>query len=373
MMQEQRLINEFMELVQIDSESKNERKIADILKMKFASYGLKVIEDNSAHSTGHGAGNLICTLKGTLLNTTPIFFCSHMDTVAPGQGIKPSIKDGYVVSDGSTILGADDKAGIAAMLETIRILKENQIQHGTIQFILTVGEERGLVGAKALDLSQINAKYGYVLDHGGQVGNIVTAAPSQAELRVEIFGKAAHAGLAPEQGISAITIASQAIAEMRLGRIDEETTANIGHFQGIGETNIVCDYVQITAEVRSMDTLKLNKQVEMMKNGFEMAAYHMGGQVEIDVQYVYPGFQFDEGDSVVQIAKQAADHIGCSFQCQRTGGGSDANILAGLGIPTVNLAVGYEDIHTTHERLSISEFGKCVKMMVAIIEEVAKR
>ncbi|MCX8002198.1 MAG: M20/M25/M40 family metallo-hydrolase, partial [Anoxybacillus mongoliensis] len=161
MVNEQRLVEEFLELVQIDSETKYERDIADVLKAKFEALGLHVIEDDTTAQTGHGAGNLICTLPATKEGVDPIYFTSHMDTVVPGKGVKPSIQDGYIVTDGTTILGADDKAGLAAMFEAIRVLKEKQIAHGTIQFIITVGEESGLVGAKALDPSLIQAKFGY--------------------------------------------------------------------------------------------------------------------------------------------------------------------------------------------------------------------
>ncbi|TXK87170.1 M20/M25/M40 family metallo-hydrolase, partial [Parageobacillus sp. SY1] len=215
---------------------------------KFEALGLHVIEDDAAAKTGHGAGNLICTLEATKEGVDPIYFTSHMDTVVPGKGVKPSIQDGYVVTDGTTILGADDKAGLAAMFEAIRVLKEQNIPHGTIQFIITVGEESGLVGAKALDPSLIQAKFGYALDSDGKVGNIVVAAPTQAKLKVVVYGKTAHAGVAPEKGVSAITIAAKAIAQMPLGRIDEETTANIGRFEGGTQTNIVCDRVDILAE-----------------------------------------------------------------------------------------------------------------------------
>lgn len=185
-----------------------------------------------------------------------IYFTSHMDTVVPGKGIKPSIKDGYIVSDGTTILGADDKAGLAAMFEAIRVLKENQIPHGKIEFIITAGEESGLMGAKALDRSMITAKYGYALDSDGKVGNIIVAAPTQAKVKATIIGKTAHAGVAPEKGVSAITMAAKAISRMPLGRIDEETTANIGRFEGGTQTNIVCDHVEILAEARSLITEK---------------------------------------------------------------------------------------------------------------------
>lgn len=371
MINNERLLKEFLELVQIDSETKYETEIARVLKKKFEDLGVEVFEDDTTAQTGHGAGNLICTLQGTKEGVDTIYFTSHMDTVIPAKGVKPSIEDGYVVTDGTTILGADDKTGLAVMLETVRVLKEQSIPHGTIQFIITVGEESGLVGAKALDSSLVKAKYGYALDSDGKVGNIIVAAPTQAKVAAVIHGKTAHAGVAPEKGVSAITIAAKAVARMPLGRIDEETTANIGRFQGGTQTNIVCDHVEILAEARSLIPEKMEAQVAKMKEAFESAAQEMGGKADVDVQVMYPGFKFGEGDLVVELAKKAAAKIGRSSELLHSGGGSDANVIAGFGVPTVNLAVGYEEIHTTNERMPIEELNKLAEMVIALIEEVA--
>ncbi|TXL67918.1 M20/M25/M40 family metallo-hydrolase [Cerasibacillus terrae] len=370
---QQRLIDEFMELVQIDSETKNEANIAKVLKEKFTGLGLEIVEDDAKEKTGHGAGNLICTLKGTKEDADTIYFTSHMDTVVPGQGIKPSIKDGYIVSDGTTILGADDKAGLAAIIETIRSLKENNVEHGDVQFVITVGEESGLVGAKALDSSLIHAKYGYAIDSNGQVGDIIVAAPTQAKVFAVIRGKTAHAGVAPEKGVSAITLASKAVAKMPLGRIDEDTTANIGRFEGGKQTNIVCDYVEIFAEARSLVPEKMEKQVAKMKEAFESTAKEYGGEAEVDVKVMYPGFKQEAGDEVVEVAREAAKTIGRESKLLKSGGGSDANVISGFGIPTVNLAVGYEEIHTTNERIPVDELVKVTELVQAIIIEVANK
>ncbi len=368
---EERLVNEFLELVQIDSETKNEAKIAEVLKKKFTELGLEVQEDNAKEQTGFGANNLVCTLKGNKDNVDTIYFTSHMDTVAPGVGVKPSIRDGYIVSDGTTILGADDKAGLAAMFEAIRNIKENNIEHGDVQFVITVGEESGLVGAKALDASLVRAKYGYAVDSDGKVGDIVVAAPTQAKIFTKVIGKKAHAGVAPEKGISAITMAAKAIAKMPLGRIDEETTANIGRFEGGGATNVVCDYVEILAEARSLVPEKMEAQVQKMKEAFEETAKEMGGSADVDVKVMYPGFKHQEGEQVVEIAKKAVEQIGRTFALRQSGGGSDANVIAGLGIPTVNLAVGYEEIHTTDEKMPIEELVKVAELIASIMKEVA--
>lgn len=369
---EERLVEEFIELVQIDSETKYETEIAKVLTEKLTSLGLEVYEDNSHEVTGHGAGNLICTLKGTLPEVDPIYFTVHMDTVVPGKNIKPVIEDGVIRSDGTTILGADDKAGVAALLELTRLLKENNIEHGDIQFIITAGEESGLVGAKQLDEKLIHAKYGYALDSNGDVGDIIVAAPFQAKVFATIKGKTAHAGVAPEKGISAISLAAKAIAKMPLGRIDEETTANIGRFEGGKQTNIVVDHVEILAEARSLVKEKLDKQVAAMKDAFEETSKSLGGSADVEIKLMYPGFKQQAGDHVVEVARRAAKSIGRESKLLRSGGGSDANIIAGFGIPTVNLAVGYEEIHTTSEWIAIKDLVKITELVTAIVEETTK-
>lgn len=371
MVNEKRVLDTFLGLVGIDSETKEEAVICEHLKGVFTELGCDVYEDDASTKTAHSGNNLIITLPATKENVDPIYFTAHMDTVTPGKGIKTSIKDGYVVTDGTTILGADDKTGLTAMIELVRVLKEKQIPHGQIQFVITVGEESGLVGAKVLDLSKIDAKFGFALDSDGPVGDIIVAAPTQAKVNAKIYGKTAHAGVAPEKGISAIQIAAKAIAKMPLGRIDEETTANIGRFEGGRATNIVCDYVEVLAEARSLIHEKMEKQAETMKQAYIEVAESFGGRAEVDIDIMYPGFKFEEGDEVVEVAKRAAQTIGRPTRILHSGGGSDANIIAGGGIPTVNLAVGYEEIHTTNERMPLEELYKLVEYVVTIVEEVA--
>ncbi|MGE7024316.1 M20/M25/M40 family metallo-hydrolase [Solibacillus cecembensis] len=367
-----RLVKEFLELVQIDSETKHEEVIAPILVEKLTEMGFDVFQDDSHTRTGHGAGNIIATLHGDKA-IDPIYFTVHMDTVVPGKGIKPEIReDGYIYSDGTTILGADDKAGVAALFEMARRLKEQNITHGTIQFIITAGEESGLVGAKELDPTLISAKYGFAVDSDGKVGGIVVAAPFQAKVMAKIIGKTAHAGVAPEKGISAITLAAKAVAQMKLGRLDEETTANIGRFEGGQATNIVCDEVNILAEARSIDEAKLNVQTANMKETFERVALENGGRAEVEVKLMYPGFRVTEQDKVVQIAMAAVEAVDRTPLLGISGGGSDANVIAGFGIPTVNLSVGYEEIHTTNERMPIEELEKLADLLVAIVKQTTK-
>lgn len=373
---EKRVVDQFLELVQIDSETKHEEQISARLKTLFGELGLTVTEDDAKAKTGHGAGNLFCELPATPGHEgkDPIFFTAHMDTVTPGQGIKPRVdEDGYIRSDGTTILGSDDKAGLAIMLEAIRIVKEREIPHGPLQFIITVGEESGLVGARAMDAGMIKAKYGFALDSDGNVGDICTGAPSQAKIRAAIIGKSAHAGVNPEDGISAIQVASKAIARMPLGRIDGDTTANIGRFSGGGPTNIVCERVDIDAEARSLVPEKLEKQVAAMREAFESAAAESGAKAEFDSEIIYTGYKYDESDEVVRVSMDAVRRLGLEPRLFHSGGGSDANIFNGLGFPTVNLAIGYEHIHTTKEQMPVKALVQATELAVEIIRTVAEK
>jgi len=372
MVNQERVVAEFLELVQIDSESKNEAEIAKVLKKKFEALGLDVTEDNTKEQTGLGSGNLIARLKGTVEAADPILFSCHFDTVTPGNGIKPIINGDMIETDKTTILGADDKAGIAALLEGIRLLKEGNIAHGDVEFVLTAGEEIGLIGASAVDKSVLKAKYGFALDSGGAVGEIIVASPDHAKIKAKVNGIAAHAGVAPEDGVSAIEIAAKAITNMPLGRLDEELTANIGIISGGERTNIVCDLVELTGEARAITFSKLENQMKVMREALENAAAERGCTVDIEVSYERVGYQLEETDPVVKVAKAAIENVGRTPELRATGGGSDANIFTIAGIPTANLGVGYLDIHSKDEKMPISELAKLSELVVALIKTVAE-
>lgn len=369
-----RIVQEFMELVQVDSETKNEQEISRVLKEKFNALGLEVMEDDSRERTEHGSGNLIVTWKAEGVEQAPkLFFTCHMDTVTPGKGIKPQLgEDGWIRSDGSTILGSDDKAGIAALFEAIRVVREQNIPHGQIQFVITAGEESGLMGARAMKPEVLDSDFGYALDSNGEVGSICIAAPTQARIEMKITGKSAHAGVNPEDGISAIQVASKAISKMKLGRIDKETTANIGSFEGGGATNVVCDFVLIRAEARSIVQEKVNHQIQHMREALETTTREFGAQGEFRSEVIYPAFSFTEHDEVVQVAQRAIQGLGLATSTFHSGGGSDANVFNGLGIPTVNLAVGYQNIHTTEEKIKADDLVKVAEVVIALIQETTK-
>lgn len=366
-MNEERLIQQFTEMLKVDSESGEEREIADYLKEYFKKFDVEVTEDATAEITGHGAGNLLIRKKGEG-GVAPLYFTVHMDTVTPGKGITPRIEDGYIVSDGTTILGSDDKAGIAAIIEALHIIQENDVPHGDIEIVITVGEESGLVGAKAFDTTHLKSTFGYAIDSTGKVGTVVTSAPTQSKVEAHIHGKTAHAGVAPEEGVSAINIAAKAVSTMKLGRIDEETTANIGRIEGGSATNIVADHAYVLAETRSLDPEKMEAQGLHMKEAFENAAAALGGRAEVTIEKMYDHLYAELDSEVVTTVKKAIGNIGREPDFISLGGGSDGNVFNGKGIQTVVLGLGYENIHTTSERMPIEELVKAAELIVEIIK-----
>lgn len=376
MINRERIVKEFLTLVQIDSPSMHEREIANYLTKKFSDLGLEVYEDKAGEAIGNeclkATGNLIVKMKGTVNEAPVMFFSSHMDTVEPGRGVKPVIKDNVICSDGTTILGSDDKAGIASFIEAIQVLKENSIPHGDLEFILTVCEETGLKGAKNLDISKIKAEFGYVLDSDGEAGTIVTQAPSQYKIKAGIIGKSAHAGISPEEGINAIYVASKAISQMNLGRIDEETTANIGIITGGKATNIIPDLVNIEGETRSIDPDKLELITNEFIDTLENTAKEFGAKAEIQKELLYPRMKLDQNDKAVKIAINAAEAIGQKAVLVSTGGGSDANVISGYGIPTVNLGVGMSKVHSVEEYITIDNLVLNARYVLEIIKNAAE-
>ena len=366
-----RITEEFLKLAAIDSVTKDERKMADALIGILEEMGYETYEDDAGEKIGGNTGNIYCDIKGNK-DVPGVMLAAHMDTVMPGIGIKPKIEDGYFRSDGTTVLGADDLAGIVSILEAIRILKDQKCEHGDIQIVFTVAEEGGLYGAKNIDYSRIYAEQCFVLDSSGQVGSAAIKAPAQNNITAIIRGKSAHAGLEPENGVNAINIAAKAITEMKLGRIDSETTANIGIIHGGIATNIVCDEVEVFAEARSRDQNKLNEQSRHMQECFENAAAQMGGQVELVCELEYPSFNVPLDSDIIKTLRSAADCAGLELKLEETGGGSDTNIINGKGIQAVNLGIGMSKVHTLEEELLVENLIKSAGFLAAILVNVSK-
>lgn len=369
MVNEERLIKDFFQLVQIDSITRSEGNVSKVIQEMLKELGAEIYVDDAAEKVGSDTGNLIARIKGGLDKPTVLFSC-HMDTVVPGEGIIPIIKNGIIYSEGDTILGADDKAGIASIIEGIRNLKENNIEHGDIEIVFTIAEEGGLFGVKNLDYSKLKAKMGYVLDSDGKPGTIVVQGPAQDKIDIVVKGKSAHAGVSPEEGISAIQVASKAISMMKLLRIDEDTTANIGVISGGTSTNIVTEKVEIKGEARSTVEEKLNKQTEHMVECFKEAAKEFNTEVIVNTERVYSAFNLTEEDQVVKNAIKAANNLGFEVVVKATGGGSDTNILNTYGISTINLGVGMNKAHTTDENISVEDLVNSAKYVAELIKLV---
>lgn len=365
----ERMVEEFISLTSIDSVSRDERRMADALIRKLEAMGYKVIEDGAAKKIGGSAGNLICTVKGAK-SVPAVLLSAHMDTVEPGIGKKPAVDGDYIRSDGTTVLGGDDVSGVICILEALRILKEKNIEHGDIQIVFTADEESGLQGSKSMDFSRIYAKYGVVLDSDGAIGTTAIKAPAQINMYVTVKGKASHAGMAPEKGISAIQIAAAAISGMKLGRIDSETTANVGVINGGLATNIVCDRVEIKAEARSREQKKLDLQVAHMKECFEKAAEAFEGSVDFSAELAYPSFNISEDARIISILRKSAVESGVELILKGTGGGSDTNIYNGNGIESVNISAGMDKVHTVEEQILIDDLVKAAEFLICILENI---
>lgn len=361
-----RMISEFLQLAAIDSLSGNERQMADTLKSILSSMGIESFEDDASKATGGNAGNVFATIRGDK-DIPAILLMAHMDTVAPGTGKKPVIEGNIIKTDGTTVLGGDDLAGVECILEALKVIKENNIPHGDIEILFTVSEEAGLVGAKHFDFSKCRAKYCFVLDGGVEIGKVSVTAPSHNKIDVEIIGKASHAGVEPEKGINAITVASRAIANMKLGRIDEETTANIGIINGGQATNIVCDRVIVKGEARSRNMEKLQDQTMHMKECFTKAAEEAGAKADFYAELEYPAYNISQDSHIISILRRAAAQTSLELICEATGGGSDANIVNDRGIPAVVLSVGMDKVHTVEEQIKISDLIKAAEFLLNII------
>ncbi|NOI27966.1 M20/M25/M40 family metallo-hydrolase [Vibrio coralliilyticus] len=351
----ERLIEHFFQLIKIDSESRNEKQIAETLAEQLGAMGLTVHKLPVPQQVSNGF-NVYARLEGSLDGS--VVLSSHMDTVTSGIGIEPVIEDGIIRSKGDTILGGDDKSGIAAIMEAIRCIQSDGLAHKTIELAFTVHEEGGLFGSQHFDMSYITSDKAIVLDTGGPIGTIVNAAPGQQKIIAKIKGKPAHAGLAPEEGISAIQVAADAISKMKLLRIDSETTANIGIVEGGNATNIVMPELKVVAEARSLNDDKLTQQVSHMIETFEHTCQQHGASVEIESTRAYNAFVIADDHPHIESVKASFEAIGAKPYTKGTGGGSDANNFNAKGLTTVNVSTGMAKVHTTEEFIAIDDMVK---------------
>jgi len=377
---QQKLAETFMELVKIDSPSKEEKVFSQYLKKLFKDeLGFSVNEDSSHEKTGCNCGNLYVNLDGDPA-LTPLFFNAHMDTVEPGRNIKPIFQNSIIKSDGTTILGADDKAAIAVLIEVARYLKENSIKHCPLEFIFTTGEEVGLLGAKEVNPSLIKARNGYALDATDPL-TLITHAPSAIRFKVTIKGKASHAGIAPEQGINSIQIAAKVIARLKLGKIDHETTANIGIISGGRATNIIPEETIVNGEVRSHDPKKLKEIQDSIIGEFhkdvieyrENLSLFKGKVIELPIVQTeifddYPLMAIKSDHALAQVASDAAAELGEEMKIGVTCGGSDANVFNGKGLNTAVMGIGMQKVHSNEEYIEVKDMVFVAELVLKIIE-----
>jgi tripeptide aminopeptidase len=356
----------FTELAALPSPPGEERAVADVVIGYLRDLGLSVDEDDAGPKVGSSIGNVYCRLEATD-GGSPIFLCAHLDTVPPEGPIEPVIEDGVVRNAAGTILGADNKSAVAAMLEGARrVLVENR-PHGGIELLFTPKEEVGLLGAAAFDFERLRARLGYVYDQAAPIGDVILGAPYSRAMQVRFHGRAAHSGMYPEEGRSAIAAAARAISDLRLGRVDEETTANVGIIRGGTAGNIVPEWCTLDAEARSHDERKLDELVQEMVDAFSFAAGLEDCEVETKVSKSYKGYRFKPDDPVVRIAAAALERSGYLPAYGLSGGAADANVFNERGLACLNLANGMQDIHTPDERITVADLEGMVEVTLALV------
>ena len=376
MINQERLKNLLIELIKIDSLSRKEYDVAMRLKSEMEALGATVSIDDAGEKVGGNVGNLIAHFSGNAQNAQALLLSAHMDTVVPGEGIVPVLDGDILRTNGRTVLGGDDKSGVAIICEVMRVMQENRLPCSDIDVVFTICEEAGLIGAKCLDVGRLRARTGLVLD-SDSVGFLFTKAPAANRMEFRVHGLEAHAGVCPEKGINAIKVAAEGIAQMRLGRIDDETTANIGVVEGGMAVNIVPNHVILRGEARSHSEEKLNRQTEHMKHCLEdAAARHVleldgkrhSAKVEAKIERDYDRMDVPESAPIVKLVHAAARSLKLEVKTLATGGGCDANVLNQKGLVVANLSTGMRDIHTVNEWLDLRDLNQSAQMVLEIVK-----
>jgi tripeptide aminopeptidase len=360
----------FLELCALPSPSGKERAVADRVGAYLSELGLAWDEDDAASGLEGDTGNIYCRLPATNGHRSgiPIFLCAHTDTVPPVAAIEPVLEDGVVRNAAGTILGSDNKAAVVVMLEAVRRILEERKPHAGIELLFTPQEEVSLRGADAFDHTRLVASTGYVYDQGAPIGEIVLGSPHARLLDFRFHGTAAHAGMHPEDGRSAIAGASRAIADFRLGRVDGETSANVGVISGGTARNVVPEWCSFTAEVRSHDERKAVELAREMLESAAFAASLVDCEVESEVRPSFPGYRFRESDPAVRLAATALERAGYTPTYALSGGGADANVFNARGLQCVNLANGMMEIHTPDEHIAVADLEGMVEVTLALVE-----
>ncbi len=361
MVNRERLVKTFLELVQIDSEPGEEQALAQRLIQEFRQLGIEARADAN--------GNVIATCRGRRRDAPVILLSAHMDTVRPGRGVKPIIRDEVIFSDGTTVLGADNKAAITALLELIWLIQDEKLPCGDLELAFTVGEEIGSTGARQLDYSLLRARLGYVMDSPDLLGSIITAGPAHNYVHVQCHGRSAHAGVNIEEGISALRMAAEVIVAAPQGVVDQVTRANFGLISGGRGTNVVADEVTIEGEVRSLQEGQLQACNERIRQVVENIATRYASPIDLKFERIYEAFCIDKETQVVKAALRAARSIGLEPRVTSTLVGSDINIFNQQGIAAVNLGLHLQEMHSPRERYAIADLVKITELLVALVQE----
>jgi tripeptide aminopeptidase len=372
---QERLKNLLIQLIKIDSLSRKERNVAVRLQREMESLGAEVWIDDAGEKVGGDTGNLIAHFHGTASGAPALLLSAHMDTVVPGEGIVPVFEGDILRTDGRTVLGGDDKSGVAIICEVLRVVRENQIPCSDIDVVFTICEEAGLIGAKCLDVSRLRALTGLVLD-SDSVGFLFTKAPAANRMEFCVRGLEAHAGVCPEKGVNAIKVAAEGIARMRLGRIDDETTANIGVIEGGMAVNIVPNSVVLRGEARSHSEEKLERQTQHMlqclkeaaaRHVLELEGKRFQATVEAQIDRDYDRMHVPDDSAIVRLVQAAARNLRVELKTLATGGGCDANVLNRKGLQVANLSTGMREIHTVNEWLDLKDLYLSAEMVLEIV------
>lgn len=365
----ERLLKRLLDSITINGPSWQEKAVAQWVLGELRAMGIEAWEDDAAAAVGGNSGNILGRVPATVASVPTLLLNAHLDTVQPTQGVRPVVSGDLVKSDGQTILGADDRAGVVLILEVMQSILEDGAPHGEVVLAFTVCEEVGLLGAEHLARRGVPAALGFVLDGGDHEDRIVNAAPSHIRLKATVHGKAAHAGTHPEDGVSAIVIASRAISGMKLGRVDEDTTANIGKLWGGQASNIIPELVELEGEARSLEEPKLHRQVAHMTEQLQTAASALGGSVDIREEMNYVGYRLLEADPPVRLATRAMRKLGIEPVLEPSGGGTDGNKFNAAGIRTASLATGNGNAHSREEYCNLRALERCALLVEAIVRE----
>jgi len=365
---EQKLLDLFLQLIRIDNTSLHERAMADFLIDKFKGWNIDVTEDDAAAKIGGNAGNLIIRLNSNSNHSSPLVLLAHTDTVRSTAGVKPIIKNGVIRSDGTTILGADNRSAVALILYVITEMIEKKLKHRSLEIVFTVAEELGMLGALALDFSQLVAKEGYIFDCSAKPGSYVAVSPTAYDFRVQCQGRPAHSAVSPEKGINAISMALEIMSQFPVGRINDQTVTNIGTIHGGSADNVVPDQVNFTGEFRSFSPSEIDRLKTNLENSCRSVSQKYGGKCQVSLKLGFEGYKFDPQMPVINRLHRAMQQLNLVPDPMVYSGGSDVNVLNANGIKAVNVGIGASNPHSNEEQIALSDLVKGAELLLALVE-----